>query len=709
MDDLPYRCERREPVSHHTFSAPFRYFSSSRRALLLFCLITLFFAQASLNAQGTTTLMPMGGGFEASAIAEFSRRAAQIDTNSVVKVLFIPATFTTDPYWIDQPERTQNTADANTRAADLQTKCNSAVTPKTCTWSVVPIFTRSDTANLSYQNMFDSQVDGIFIGGGGQEPAMEVLANTPIETAMQTAYNRGVPVGGSSAGSGVLSRYMLANYSQWASSAEQLQKSAVVLWDKPDSDFQRGLIFGETPAVLDQHFLQRGRWGRLLNAAYMRGGIGVGTDYNTIAQINNGTQLSNITGDTGVGVIDILAYNAPANARFRGPGTTLSIHDVALHLLPQGKTSTIASSYNLSSRALTVGGLGQSAPSLTGRSWSGALVKPIGSGTLILSGDVYQSVDAEVLIDDRYGAVMKRFLGRARPQGGARILIVAAGYAYSADAWDEMDAIGDALLDNTASGFGALAATTVRKALLGSTSNSTIQSDITWADGILFIGDDAALLSTQLFTTTNRTGFTTPLKNAWLAGKTVMADNAAAAALGQRFVALTPPPSDQAGREDAAIQSYYTTTALKTAAGLGWLAASFEPRALIDTRWGRMLYALYEYKTDTRTGTGLNPVIFGIADQTAIEFGAGSPLIIGQSAVIAVDARYTTRLWTGDANISGNKRTIGFAWMLLDTFAENDQLYPGTRTSQQPQTAIQPIQSPKGEKISEPAPIEAAD
>jgi cyanophycinase-like exopeptidase len=396
-----------------------------------------------------------------------------------------------------------------------------------------------------------------------------------------------------------------------------------------------------------------------------------------------------------------IPYNTAANAVYRGPGTTLSIHDVGLHLMPQGKTTSIASSYNLSTRALTVGGTMQTAPSLSGRSWSTALAKPNGSGVLILAGDIYQEVNATVLLDDRYGPVAKRFLGRSRPQGGARILIVAAGYAYSSDAYDEMDALGTAFLDNTTSGFGTLAAATVRKDLVGSTSNSTIQSDITWADGILFIGDDAARLQSQIFTSSMQSGFTTPLKNAWLAGKTVMADNAAASVLGQRFIAVTPPPSDQTGRETASIQSYYTSSSLRTAAGLNWIPATFEPRALVDTRWGRMLYALYEYKTDTRTGTGLNNVVFGIADQTAIEFSATAgvaPLIIGRSAVVALDARYTTKLWTGDANTSSSSRTIGFAWMLLDTFAEHDQLYPGVRTSQQPQSAI------NGSKVDAPLP-----
>lgn len=101
----------------------------------------------------------------------------------------------------------------------------------------------------------------IFITGGDQVRFMKVVLNTPVFEAIHAAYNMGATVAGTSAGAAVMSHYMITG--------NQLSDTAYeATFDKiwyNNIEFNEGLGLINN-AIIDQHFVVRSRYNRLLSA-----------------------------------------------------------------------------------------------------------------------------------------------------------------------------------------------------------------------------------------------------------------------------------------------------------------------------------------------------------------------------------------------------------------------------------------------------------
>ena len=125
----------------------------------------------------------------------------------------------------------------------MEDACNAVkASTQTCDARLVPVLIRPDAyldSNLAY---FTPDVDGMYVLGGDQTVAMQVVAGTPVETAMADAYARGAVFGGNSAGDAVQSRNMINGYTQGNGYTESLRKGAVDVWtDDGAGDLTRGL------------------------------------------------------------------------------------------------------------------------------------------------------------------------------------------------------------------------------------------------------------------------------------------------------------------------------------------------------------------------------------------------------------------------------------------------------------------------------------
>ena len=95
------------------------------------------------------------------------------------------------------------------------------------------------------------ELDGMYILGGDQTIAMQVVANTPFEASMAAAFNNGAAVSGNSAGAAVQSLNMIGGYTGNNGPENGFQQGSVDLWLPGGSDpDRRGLSFGMTSAVL---------------------------------------------------------------------------------------------------------------------------------------------------------------------------------------------------------------------------------------------------------------------------------------------------------------------------------------------------------------------------------------------------------------------------------------------------------------------------
>lgn len=117
----------------------------------------------------------------------------------------------------------------------------------------------------------------IYILGGDQNRFMKAVLNTPVYEAIHKAYQQGSTVAGTSAGAAVMSHYMITG--------RQLRDTVYKetfdkLWDN-NIEFAEGL--GLLPdVIIDQHFIKRNRYNRLLSALAAKPGfVCIGIDEGT--------------------------------------------------------------------------------------------------------------------------------------------------------------------------------------------------------------------------------------------------------------------------------------------------------------------------------------------------------------------------------------------------------------------------------------------
>ena len=164
--------------------------------------------------------------------------------------------------------------------------------------------------------------DGIFITGGDQRRLMERLAGTGAAHALHIAFHvRSCCIGGTSAGAAVMSQVMLAE----GDTPQLPEKDAAVLGV--------GLGFVSN-AIIDQHFSQRRRFGRLMSALAQRSDLlGVGIDEDTALLIERGRGIE-VIGKGTVTLID--GRRMRTNYHDVGASGRLEMLGVSLHVLPAG-------------------------------------------------------------------------------------------------------------------------------------------------------------------------------------------------------------------------------------------------------------------------------------------------------------------------------------------------------------------------------------
>ncbi len=172
------------------------------------------------------------------------------------------------------------------------------------------------------------QADGIFMSGGDQRRLMTTLWETASARAMHQAFHTGgCCIAGTSAGAAALSRQMLAV----GDTPALPYRDAVTL------DIGLGMVHN---AIVDQHFSERRRLGRLLSSLALRPDmLGVGIDEDTALLIERGQGIE-VIGKGAVTLVD--GRNMQSNLPESSPDNPLELLNVVLHVLPAGKR------YNLS-------------------------------------------------------------------------------------------------------------------------------------------------------------------------------------------------------------------------------------------------------------------------------------------------------------------------------------------------------------------------
>ena len=168
----------------------------------------------------------------------------------------------------------------------------------------------------------------VFMTGGNQLKLSSVITGTAFGDAIVQAYRRGAIVGGTSAGASVVSEHMVAFGSSGSTPKNRISQLARGL----------GLLPG---VVVDQHFDQRNRYGRLLSLVAQNPSLlGLGIDEDTAAVISGGRFLE-VVGRGSVFVVD--GRTALTNAAVATRTSPLLVSGAVVHALPAGSRFDLAS------------------------------------------------------------------------------------------------------------------------------------------------------------------------------------------------------------------------------------------------------------------------------------------------------------------------------------------------------------------------------
>lgn len=159
----------------------------------------------------------------------------------------------------------------------------------------------------------------VFFTGGDQLRITSLLGGTRLYKAMKESYESGCTYVGTSAGASVMSDTMIVTGPDEESPKKCTLKMAPGL----------GLIKG---VIIDQHFAQRGRIGRLLvGIAENPQSIGIGIDEDTAMVVDNKAQFK-VIGSGAVYVIDGSEITA-TNVSEQNQNEILSIFNIKMHVL----------------------------------------------------------------------------------------------------------------------------------------------------------------------------------------------------------------------------------------------------------------------------------------------------------------------------------------------------------------------------------------
>ncbi|MBW4650659.1 MAG: cyanophycinase [Kastovskya adunca ATA6-11-RM4] len=165
------------------------------------------------------------------------------------------------------------------------------------------------------------KASGVFFTGGDQARITNILKDTEIDKLLHKKFSEGLVIGGTSAGAAMMPDMMIVE------GDSETNPRVEIVDMEPGMNFLPGI-------VIDQHFAQRGRIGRLLAAvAQQPATLAFGIDENTALAVKGNE--AEVVGEGAVTVIDVadLTYS---NLHKILRDEDLALCNVKLHILPHG-------------------------------------------------------------------------------------------------------------------------------------------------------------------------------------------------------------------------------------------------------------------------------------------------------------------------------------------------------------------------------------
>lgn len=185
---------------------------------------------------------------------------------------------------------------------------------------VMDIRDRKDADREEYVERVHA-ADIVYMTGGDQLRLTTVIGGSPVAQAMRERYEEGGIVAGTSAGAAAMSSTMIAGGDDGT-----MRKGSVRM--APGLDFIKSCI-------VDTHFLDRGRVGRLLEVvASNPGHVGLGVGEDTAMLVRDG-HLVEVVGSGIVVVVDGTTMRS-TNLPKADPGAPIAVEGILVHTLAPG-------------------------------------------------------------------------------------------------------------------------------------------------------------------------------------------------------------------------------------------------------------------------------------------------------------------------------------------------------------------------------------
>jgi cyanophycinase len=166
-----------------------------------------------------------------------------------------------------------------------------------------------------------SDATAVFLTGGNQLRLSSVVSGTRLADAIQRAHDRGAVLAGTSAGASAMATHMMAFGRSGETPKTRMAQLAAGL----------GIVHG---VVIDQHFQQRGRFGRLLAVvAQSPSLVGIGLDEDTCG-IVHADRTMEVIGHGAVTVID--GSHVVTDAHQAKGHRPIMVSGAIVHSLPAG-------------------------------------------------------------------------------------------------------------------------------------------------------------------------------------------------------------------------------------------------------------------------------------------------------------------------------------------------------------------------------------
>lgn len=248
-------------------------------------------------------IVPIGGAEDKEGAANILRKFIEVAGGRTARIVIIPTASTLE--------------DTGKRYEKLFRKLGADEAKS------LPFASRDDAGKGEWLDYIE-KANGIFVTGGNQLRLTTILGGTAVAKAIRRANARGVAVGGTSAGAAILSEHMIA----YGAEGHTPHAGAVSLVPG----------FGLTNRIIiDQHFRQRDRLGRLLTAlAYNPFAVGIGLDEDTAAFIDHAKKIT-VVGAGAITIVDAseLSHSTIADTK---EGKPVCMTNVRLHVLVDGGT-----------------------------------------------------------------------------------------------------------------------------------------------------------------------------------------------------------------------------------------------------------------------------------------------------------------------------------------------------------------------------------